>query len=103
MFEEQIHKVVKKRSIVWQKHALQRMLERNIYRNDVIAVLTSGELIEFYKDDNPLPSGLFLGYSDHKPLHVVAALDQDYERCFVITAYHPDSSHFESDFKTRKK
>lgn len=45
----------------WQRHALERMMERGISRNTVINVLLAGEVIEDYSDDKPFPSALFLG------------------------------------------
>jgi hypothetical protein len=52
--------------------------------------------IEDYPDDNPFPSGLFFGWQQDKPLHVVPEV-------YVITAYEPDQEHFEADFRTRRK
>jgi len=102
LFTKQIKNAAEAGNITWQKHALQRMLERGIYRSDVLSVLKNGELIEYYEDDKPFPSGLFLGYVNNKPLHVVAAIDKQIECCYIITTYEPDLKHFKPDFKTRK-
>ncbi|MFH5834387.1 DUF4258 domain-containing protein [Halalkalibaculum sp. DA384] len=77
MIKEYIHKSVDRGRIRWQRHALERMMERGIFRDDVKKVLTEGELIEKYPDDQPFPSGLFLGFpgADNQPLHVVATFD----------------------------
>lgn len=88
--------------IEWQRHALERMTERAIRRSDALEVLLSGELIADYPDDRPFPSGLFLGWIHSRPLHVLAAFDGEREQVFVITAYEPDLTHFEADFKTRR-
>jgi len=77
-------------------------MERGISRNEVKQTLLKGELIEEYHDDHPFPSGLFFNTNEGKPLHVVAAIDIENEWCYIITAYRPDSEHFEQDFKTRK-
>ena len=66
-------------------------------------VLRSGEIIENYPEDKPYPSGLFLGWIEGEPLHVVAAFDSLTGRCFVITAYKPDLEYFESDYKARRQ
>jgi len=92
-------KLVHEGRIQWQRHALERMMERDISRRDVKQVLIEGELIEDY----PLPSGLIHGFDNESPLHVVVAIDINIEWCYIITAYRPDSKHFEQDFKTRKK
>ncbi|MDN3515757.1 MAG: DUF4258 domain-containing protein [Candidatus Brocadia sp.] len=97
-----LQNAVKKGSIEWQRHALERMLERGISRETVKEVLLKGEIIENYLDDKPYPSALFLGWVKNQPFHVVAALDSLTGRCFVITAYKPDLEHFESDYKTRR-
>jgi hypothetical protein len=88
--------------IEWQRHALERMLERAIRSSDALEVLLSGELIEDYPDDQPFPSGLFLGWRHARLLHVLAAFDGAREQVFVITACEPDLAHFEADFKTRR-
>lgn len=45
--------------VEWERHALERMAERDIRRFDALEVLLSGELIENYPDDQPFPSALF--------------------------------------------
>ncbi len=90
--------------ITWQRHAFQRMLERDISRKDVKYVLVHGEIIEEYANDFPFPSYLILGFiNSNRPLHVVAALDKKAGWCYIITAYWPDLLHFKDDFKTRIK
>jgi len=102
MNKEFIVEKVNQKRIRWQRHALQRMMERGIPRSEVTQTLLEGQLIEEYPNDHPLPSGLFLNISDGIPLHVVVAIDIEAEWCYIITAYRPDSEHFEQDFKTRK-
>ena len=79
------------------------MMERDIRRSDALDVLLSGEPIEDYPDDQSFPSVLFLGWTQTRPIHVVAALDAAKERAFVITVYEPDPEHFEPDFRTRRR
>ncbi len=87
----------------WQRHVLERMMERGINRADVLSVLLHGECIEGYSGDWPLPSGLFFKWCGKHPLHVVAAFDISNETVAVITAYEPTSDYFEPDFRTRRK
>ncbi len=94
---------VKNKRIEWQKHALERMAERNILRSMVIKVLLTGERIEDYPNNTPFPSALFYKLIEQRPIHVVAAYDSLSKSLFVITAYEPDLEHFEPDFKTRRK
>ncbi|MDZ7690979.1 MAG: DUF4258 domain-containing protein [Balneolaceae bacterium] len=101
--KESVVDTVNRGRVRWQRHALERMMERDIYGNDVKQVLLKGELIEEYVDDHPLPSGLFLGFIGNEPHHVVAAVDREADWCYIVTAYKPDLEHFEPDFKTRRK
>ena len=94
---------VKNGYIEWQRHALERMMEREILRDSVKEVLRNGEVIEDYPDDKPYPSALFLGWVNGEPFHVVAAFDYLTGWCFVITAYKPDLEHFGQDYKTRRQ
>lgn len=94
---------IEKSTIEWNRHALERMMERGISRRDVMDVLLTGEVIEEYSSDYPNPSILMLGKPGGVPLHVVAAFDDNQEILYIITAYCPDVLHFLDDFKTRRK
>ena len=78
------------------------MFEHSVRRDEVRAVIGSGEVIADYPDDTPFPSCLILGFPDGRALHVVVAIDRVWERCYVVTAYPPDPSRWENDFKTRR-
>lgn len=103
MNKDQLKISIENGYIEWQRHALERMMERGISRESVKTVLLTGEIIEDYPDDKPYPSALFFGWIEGNPLHGVAAFDSQSNYCFVITAYKPDLEHFESDYKTRRK
>lgn len=94
---------VRRGRIEWQRHALERMAGRGIFRDEVKEVLIRGERIEDYPEDYPIPSALFLGGPDQRPLHVVAAFNQEMGMVYIITAYEPSLDHFEPDLKTRRK
>ena len=102
MDKKKIENALKFGKIEWRKHALERMLERGISRKEVKTVLEQGEIIENYKNDTPFESALFF-YIDKKPIHVVASLDESTMTIYVITAYIPDTTHFNKDLKTRKR
>ena len=89
--------------IEWQRHALERLMERGISREAIKNVLLSGEVIEDCEDYFPYPGALIFGWYKKDPLHVVVALDHDNAQCYIITAYVPDLEHFEPDFKTRRE
>ena len=59
--------------IEWNRHALERMAERGILREEVKGVLLRGERIEDYPDDYPLPSAeVFCIASANLPLFNLA-------------------------------
>ena len=77
------------------------MRERRITSDEVIGCIQSGEIIEEYPDDRPLPSCLVFGTVENRNLHTVLGSDTEY--ISVITAYEPDPEEWESDLKTRKE
>ena len=87
--------------ILWKKHALERMMERGITRNQVKQAITQGRIIENFPDDSLLRSVLIATF-EPEPLHVVVAYDAESLQCHVITTYRPDAAHFEADFITRR-
>lgn len=88
-------------AIYFSGHAIRRMFERAIGREEVLAVFREGDVIADYPEDQPYPSCLLLGIVAGKPLHVVVAQSPDGE-CFVVTAYRPDPLLWNPDFRTRK-
>jgi hypothetical protein len=103
MDRDKLRRAIENGSVEWQRHALERIMERGISRSMVKEVLSVGDVIEDYPDDKPFPSALFLSWIGEKAYHVVAAFDDENSRCFVITAYTPDLEYFESDFRTRRQ
>jgi len=91
------------KSIVWRRHALERMLERGISRAAIKQVILNANVIEIYDNDQPFPSQLLYAMVNRVPLHVVVAYDGTAKECYVVTAYSPTLEHFEDDFITRKK
>ncbi len=88
--------------ILFSRHAVTRMFERSISRYEVQEVLQAGEVIEDYPDDEPFASCLMLGFVDNRPLHVVIAVEDPSRTCYIVTAYDPDPSIWESDFRARR-
>lgn len=79
------------------------MFSRNIAFDDVETILKSGETIEEYPSDNPYPSKLLLGFIAKRPIHIVAAFDDNEKCCIIVTAYEPDKDLWAANFKNRKK
>lgn len=91
-----------KYKLVFRVHVIQRMFERGISHEDVRDVIENGEVIKEYLDDKPYPSRLILGKRGTRPLHVVAADNDEAQETIVITAYEPDPVIWEVDFKRKK-
>lgn len=98
---EDLKKYCIQSKIKWYKHALERMQERDISREDIKKCIMNGKIIEDYPDDFPHPSCLIFGYSVNDiAIHVVVSCDDE---CIgIITAYIPNTEKFESDLKTRR-
>ncbi len=88
--------------LIFRVHAIRRMFQRRISKDDVRQILETGETIETYPHDTPYPSQLVLGWRNARPLHVVAAENAESGETIVITAYEPDSEEWELGFKRRK-
>ncbi len=101
--KESFHKAIAKQQIEWRRHALERMFERGITKTHAREVILYGEIVEEYENDKPYPSALFFMQIDGRPLHVLAAIDVEMPKAYIITVYEPSLEKFDSDYKTRKK
>lgn len=99
---EILQKLCNDKSVIWSAHALKRLQERGIYRDDVLNAINTGKIIEQYSDGYPYPACLVLGVStNNEHLHIVAGCNGNV--VCIITAYFPDSDKFEIDLQTRKE
>lgn len=99
---EEIRSLCSDNKIYWKLHSLERMMERNISKEDVINCINNGKIIEKYPDERAFPSCLIFGIDlKDRKLHVVAGITDD--KLHIITVYFPDMIHFEADFVTRKR
>ena len=99
---ENIRRYVQEKKIYWTLHCLNRMSQRNILIVDVKNAIETGKIIEYYLDDYPSPSCLVMGVSiDNKNIHVVCSINDDL--LYIITAYYPDKTKWESDMEARRK
>ena len=96
-----IRSLVKQGDVVWRDHAIQRLRERRITREDVRNAIYDGEIIEDRPDDIPTPCCLILGTNvKGRYLHVICGMLDD--MVYIISAYYPDPDRWESDYTTRK-
>jgi len=94
--------MLKCKNFIYRKHALERILSRNINPVDIETAIKSGEIINEYPNDKPFKSYLVLGFINRNPIHVVISRDLD-GNCIVITTYMPDKKIWNKDFKTKNK
>ncbi len=78
----------------FSRHALKRVVERNISEQDIRQAGAQANIIEDYPDDKYSPSCLLLGFTQTgRPLHIQVSLaETDLVR--VITVYEPDPSEW---------
>ena len=78
----------------FSRHALKRVVERNISDQEIRQAGAQATVIEDYPDDKYSPSCLLLGFSETgRPLHVQVSLaDTDLAR--IITIYEPDPNEW---------
>ncbi len=79
------------------------MFERDISADAVMDTVKNGEIIAEYRDDQPYPSYLLLGFVESAPLHVVIGVDPESSGLHVITVYCPERHLWSCDYKTRKR
>lgn len=93
-------------------HARKRMGQRNISRPMIEEILAQGEKLRHYPHTKPLPKDLIMGwvegeaelgtYERGRPVHVVAADDDEREITVVITCYEPDPELWADDLRWKK-
>ena len=99
---DDLRRACKNDRIVWKKHAVSRTEERDILQSEVIECIANGKIIEYYISDKPFASCLVLGMTYKKrTIHAVCSYAD--EQIYIITAYEPNDTKWDSDFKTRKK
>jgi hypothetical protein len=94
-----IRDAVEKQNHRFSNHAIERMAERKITRQEIEQVITRGEIIEEYPEDKYGPSCLIYGDTDiGRPLHVQISLPPKVK---VITTYEPNPQEWEN-YRVRK-
>jgi hypothetical protein len=88
--------------VIFRLHAIERMFQRGISHESVLAALAVSEVVEDYPTDTPYPSALLLGVTNGRPLHVVVAPDRGNGLSIIVTVYEPDPSKWEVGFRRRK-
>ena len=83
------------------RHALRRVVERNITEEQIRAAGAFAEVIEDYPDDKYSPSCLLLGYSGETALHLNVSRDTS-SSVRIITLYFPSIEEWLPGFRQRR-
>lgn len=98
-----IQKGLKTGQIKFKKHALIRIIERNIKIYEVEEALSNHKIITEYPEDRPLKSYLLLGFTkNERPIHIVIAIEKD-DIIWIITVYEPDKDKWNKSFTKKIK
>jgi hypothetical protein len=85
----------------FSRHALKRVVERNIGDQEIREAGLHATIIEDYPDDKYSPSCLLLGFTKTgRPLHIQVSLAET-ELVKIITIYEPDPSEW-SNYSQRR-
>jgi len=79
-------------NIFISNHAGARMFERGVSADDLITLITNGEIIEEYHDEYRCPAVLMLGPVRGIPHHIVVAICKD--QLIIVTVYLPNEDEW---------
>ena len=84
------------------RHALKRVVERNISDEEIRQAGVDAAIIEDYPDDKYSPSCLLLGFTrSGRPLHLHVSL-ADSQLVRIVTLYEPSLSRWTDDYSRRR-
>jgi DNA-binding Lrp family transcriptional regulator len=99
---EEIREMLSSGSYSLSRHALRRMIERNISDGVIRQIGATVEIIEDYPDDKYSPSCLLVGFATGKsPLHLQVSRAHN-PTVRIITVYVPSLDAWELGFTKRK-
>ncbi len=84
------------------RHALRRMVERNISDYLIRQAGAAAVIIENYPDDKYSPSCLILGFVNSQPLHVQVSRAPNPD-VHIITLYIPTLEHWDVGYVQRRR
>ena len=98
---EEIQKQLSLGEFDFSRHALKRVVERNISELEIKEAGRKAKIIEDYPSDKYTPSCLLLGFTETgRPLHIQVSL-ADTEFVKIITLYEPDEDEW-IDYSKRR-
>lgn len=98
---ERIRQAVREGRINTRYHASRRMMEREILYEEVLEVISKGEVVENYPEAKPFPAYLIMGSVKGKePLYVLCSFDG--EVVHIITVHWLDPQKWITPWTRRK-
>jgi hypothetical protein len=88
--------------VIFSRHAITQMFDRGISVDEIEQTIAFGEIIEKYPDDKPYPSRLILHKMNGRTIHAVVAENLQDQEVIVVTAYEPNLSLWDQEFRKRK-
>ena len=100
---ESIIEGIKTKKIRITDHADEEAYSDRLSFKEILASISTGEIIEQYPDDKPYPSCLIFSKNFRdEPIHSVWAYNQNTQSSVLITVYRPDPKQW-IDGKVRRK
>ena len=91
---EQVRTQLSAGEFEFSRHALKRVVERNISDQEIRQAGVQANVVEDYPEDKYSPSCLLLGFTQTgRPLHIQVSLAET-ELVKIITIYEPDPSEW---------
>jgi Domain of unknown function (DUF4258) len=84
------------------RHALKRMVERNISEELIRCSGATVSIIEDYPDDKYSPSCLLLGFVEEEPLHLQVTRNPS-PTVLIVTLYIPSLEYWEPGYTRRRQ
>jgi hypothetical protein len=97
-----IRKCVQEGRVFWTYHVNMRSWQRSIPTAAVVGSVGSFEIIEEYPRDKYLPSYLVRAVHKNLVFHVHIATDVVGDSIRIVTAYVPDPSKWDTEFRRRR-
>ena len=98
-----VMRCVRSGSLLWTHHVNMRFGVRRVTRDMILGAVDTFEIIEAYPDDKYLPSYLVRGEHPDGVFHVLFAADVAGDNVRVVTAYLPDASKWDAEFRQRRQ
>ena len=96
-----LRKAVTENRYLITRHAQERMGMRKITHEELKYVVSTGDVVELYPDNEPDPKALFMGNVGGEPLYVSCAFDGN---CvYIITVHRYDPTRWVDPWTRRKE